>query len=498
MKLKTVVASLVTLGFSGPVLAVSQPYIIDTSYQMEVMRDQANKLDMLLDRNQPGGFDQPCGWTCRINLSGWMNIDAYFANTPSVFYGVKQIIAPSVNPDNRPQVADGLYTTKNRSSDLVLNNANLFVDARVNNWVTANLSLMHSASFADANVINRFYHSPFVYHPLSRTALDTAYATIGNMQVSPFYFRVGKQYLPFGAYDPYGFVTQDNPTTLLTETTAPAAQLGFVLPNGLYGSAYTFAGHSRFSTEPFLQDSGPALPVIDSNRRRIQNGGGDLGWGWRNGCSKFNLNVGYLANIADSNFLSSYYLNPLFQSAIINYNNPIIPALPFDKVPAYTINADVAYGPFDVNAHYVTTTKNLETTLYTAFSVDTSQIDPEDAAEVLNELAPFNFTKPKAWGVELGVTFPVVAHQSRLALGYQQTHHLAGLLPKNRYYVDYMVNLAKWFDLGVAVFQNRDYPFGERRLQNTDPDDRMTLIPIPGGTGHKSTTGQLRASIKFA
>ncbi|MGA7537084.1 MAG: hypothetical protein WBV88_07130, partial [Candidatus Rickettsiella isopodorum] len=62
MKLKAIVASLVTLGLSGPVLAM-QPYRMDTSYQMDVMRYQVNKLDMILDRNQPGGFDQPCGWT---------------------------------------------------------------------------------------------------------------------------------------------------------------------------------------------------------------------------------------------------------------------------------------------------------------------------------------------------------------------------------------------------------------------------------------------------
>ncbi len=50
-------------------------------------------------------------------------------------------------------------------------------------------------------------NSLFVYHPLNRTAIDTAYATIGNFQASPIYFRVGKEYIPFGAYDPYGFVT---------------------------------------------------------------------------------------------------------------------------------------------------------------------------------------------------------------------------------------------------------------------------------------------------
>ena len=59
MKLKTIVASLVALGLSAPVLAA--PYYMDTSYQLDVMRDQANKADIIMDQNQPGGFDQPCG-----------------------------------------------------------------------------------------------------------------------------------------------------------------------------------------------------------------------------------------------------------------------------------------------------------------------------------------------------------------------------------------------------------------------------------------------------
>ena len=62
-----------------------------------------------------------------------------------------------------------------------------------------------------------------------------------------------------------------------------------------------------------------------------------------------------------------------------------------------------------------------------------------------------------------------------------------------------MVNFAKWFDLGVAVFQDRDYSLGEGAVTKTSRN-----LPAPGsiifggGTGLKATGGQLRASIKFA
>jgi hypothetical protein len=466
MKLKTIVASLVALGLSSPVLAA--PYMMDTSYQLDVMRDQMNKVDIILDQNQPGGFDQPCGWTCRINLSGWINTDAYIANRPPVFltFNPRYLPAEVVGPDNLAMIP-----SSGRASDLLLNNANLFVDARVNNWVTAMMSLVYSSltgvpgSTGAYNIAN----SLFVYHPIHRTNLDTAYATIGNFQASPIYFRIGKAYAPFGQYDPYAFVQSENPTQLFTEINETLAQLGFILPGGFYGSAYTFAGN------PKLDDGG--------STRRIQNGGVDLGYGWKMWNSKINVDAGWLANIADSNFLSSYYLNSIVEGTAV-------PGLPNQKVPAWDVNADLTFGPFDVNGHYIATTRSL------ANPVFISGFTPATPAQAV---VPGFLGKPNVWGLEAGLTFPVKAHQSRVALGWQQTTHLATFLPKKRIYIDYLVNMAKWFDMGVAIVQDRDYGTGEGAL--TIPgagEDDPAVIVHSGATGAKSTFGQLRASIKFA
>jgi len=459
MKLKTIVASLVALGLSGPILA-AQPYYMDTSYQLDVMRDEMNKVDMILDRNQPGGFDQPCGWTCRINLSGWINTDAYLGNQPPVFLiDNPKFSATSTAP--QPSITNfPLIPSNGRASDLVLNNANLFVDTRINNWVSAMMSLVYTSLTPLPRSTGPYAipNSLFVQHPVNRTNLDTAYMTIGNFQATPVYLRVGKAYVPFGQSDPYSFVQSDNPTQLFTVTNQTVAQLGFVLPNGFHGAAYTFPGNPR------LSDLG--------STRRIQNGGVDLGFDWMLPVGKINFDAGYIANIADSNYLSSYYLNQSIELTLQ-------PGLPNRKTPAWNFNTDMTFGPFDINASYISTTRRLPYPLGLAVFSPLGQI-------------PYS-KKPIVWGVETGLTFPVATHQSRVALGWQQTTHLPTLLPRKRLYIDYLVNFAKWFDVGVAVIQNRDYNVGEGAISSATGN-----IVSLGATNNKSTFGQLRASIKFA
>jgi hypothetical protein len=55
------------------------------------------------------------------------------------------------------------------------------------------------------------------------------------------------------------------------------------------------------------------------------------------------------------------------------------------------------------------------------------------------------------------------------------------------------MNISQWFDVGVAIFQNKDYSLAEGQVVNAN-GTRL----FPGGSGNKSTVGQIRASIKFA
>ncbi len=434
MKLKTVVASMVVLGgLSSPVFAA--PYDINAScgsacnaanYQQDT--SLVPSLDFYFNKNQPGGIYQS-GWSDRIFLSGRLNIDAYLASKPPIFtnFAGQQVTG--------------------RASDLVLNNGNLFFDAKVNNWVTANLSIVYSSlvGVSGASGPYEIPNSLFVRRPVPSNNLDTAYVTIANPASSPVYFRIGKEYVPFGQYDPYGFLN-DNPTQLFTETNAAVAQLGVVVPNGFYGSVYVFTGNPRFADQ--------------GDTRRIQNGGLDVGYGFSSCDIKTRFDIGYLANIADSNLLSSYYTNYLVGTGV---GTTTTPGLPNKKVPAYDIDADITAGAFDFNGHFITTTRSVS-----------------DPFHPLGNGRYAHLGKPRVWGLEAGFTFPVSDHQSRVAIGYQGTTHLVNLLEKSRLYVDYIVNMAEWFDLGFAISRDKDYTAAE------------------GGTGNTSTVGRVRFGVKFA
>lgn len=440
--------------------------VMNAAYQ-EVVREQTNFSDWLSGQNQPGGFDQPCGWVCRIDISGWINTDAYIASSPPVFSTLNPLFTfPFLNlPLNSTPF---LVPNSGRASDLLLNNANLFINARVNNWVTANASFIYT-SLTGVNGSQGAYqiaNSLFVYQPVSETKIDTAYATIQHFNVSPLYLRIGKEYIPFDHYDPYAFVTSENPTQLFSQTNATSVQLGFTFPMGLYGSIYTFAGFPRLNEE--------------GSTRRIQNGGVNLGY-TTNDClgNNFTIDAGYLDNITDSDFLSSYYTNTNIEFAVDNN-----PGIQNQKAPAYNVNAAMQWGPFDANAHYVATTRSFWKPNLLAFPMTVSD----------SFVSALTFKKPKLWGIEIGFTFPIIFHQSRLAVGYQGTKQLVGLLPMKRLYIDYMMNISQWFDIGVALFQDKDYALGKESVF-FPPNDTLVL---PGGTGNKSTVGQLRASVKFA
>ena len=471
MRSKLIIFSLLALVVSYPALAASI-YVSDRDYEREIMQAQVNKMDWLLGRNQPGGFDQPCGWKCRINLSGWMNTDAYITNTPPVF----SVVTPFASLLSLSGSSVPFIHTRNRASDLILNNANLFVDTRVNNWMNANLSFVYTSlsGIPGSQGVYQIPNSFLIYQPVNSTKLDTAYATLQHFNVSPVYLRIGKEYVPFGNYDPYSFVTSENPTQLLSTISATTAQLGFTMPSGLYGSIYTFPG------QPRLSDGG--------STRRIQNGGANLGYTYSDCISHFTIDAGYVASITDTNFLSSYYTNRNIEvagviSELSNPNQTNIAGLPDQKAPAYNVNAAFQWGPLDVSGQYIATIRNFRKPFYLAF--------PDLPSPRL--LSALTFQKPKLWGFEIGLTFSAIANQTRLAVGYQATKHLAGILPSRKIYLDYLMNISQWFDVGVAIVQNKDYSVGEGQIT---ANNGVTLFP--GGSGNKSTLGQIRASVKFA
>lgn len=369
MKLKPIVASMILMGLTAPAFAASN---YDTQSQLDSMKAQLAKMESVLKQNQSGGFGQSADWFNRITVSGMVNVDGYYAN-------------------NVPTT----YSEKN-SNAAKLNNANLFIHALVNEWVTGDLNF----SYGDEN-------STFLRHDTkSNKFLDEAYVTIGNFAKNPFYFRAGKLYVPFGVYDRYPLV-QDNATQLMTETSGTSAQVGFVSPMGIYASIYG------------LQGAQPYTYGTVSKRTRMDNFGANLGYAYNADRAGFKLDAGYLNNLYDVN-----YFTYLAETAGLKG---------FDKrYHGVSVSADARFAAFDASAKYVAVLTDYETSI--------------------------KKNKTQALGVTAGVTFPVLAHATRFGLGYQRTKDgNVFALPENRYYGEYTFNISKWTDVGLAVVHDRDY-----------------------------------------
>ena len=449
MKLKPIIASLMLLGLAAPAFADAPAATASTQAQLDAMKAQLNKMEAVINQNNNGGFQQVADWTSRITVSGLMNVDGYMSNTTPNF--------DTETPGNGGQ-----------TNNIAVNNANLFVDALVNDWTNVHIGLKY-----DANRSDNFSREP------NGPTFDEGYVTIGNFAESPFYFRGGREYVPFGQYDRYPLL--QNPTQLLSETQATAAQVGFVSPVGVYGSAYAFRGMPSGSVS--VNSNGNITgPATTDSRDRVQNYGFDLGYAYSDADMGFKFDAGYIRNMADVNYISQ---------GIENANstlNGLVPNGYINKVGGLALSLDANVANLDGALRYVGATQ--------AFAIG-------NAATVNLSNGTVEGAKPYAYGAEVGLSFPVVAHQSRFAVGYQHSNDAAGNsaatltgdavnsnvgvlaiggygLPQNRYYGNYTVNISKWTDVGVGAYYDKDYS-----VQN-------------GGTGKTATTGVIQLGVKFA
>ncbi len=425
MKLKPIFASLMVLGLAAPAAFADAPATANasTQSQLDAMKAQLNKMEAVVNQNSAGGFQQAADWTSRITISGLLNVDGYASNTTPNF-GLSEL------------------TVDGHSNNIAVNNANLFVDALVNDWTNVHLGLAYSSNRSTA--FSREAATP---------TFDEGYVTIANFTESPLFFRAGREYLPFGVYNRYPMV--QNPTQLLSETTGTAAQAGFVSPVGVYGSVYGFRG--------LKQASDPA------NRPRVNTWGADLGYAYSDAMYGLKLDAGYINNFNNVNYVAAAPI----QSAI-GYTN---------RIGGLALSADGNAGPFDAALRYVTALQGMTDALDIHYNQNAGTFTATKA-------------EPYAYGAELGYTFPVLAHQSRAGLGYQHTsdtssNNIGGVtgsvaavgsygLPKNRYYGNYTVNVSKWTDVGFELYHDRDYSVSH------------------GGTGTSATVGVLQLGVKFA
>lgn len=427
MKLRTLVAS---MGLAAG-LAASPAFAATngtTSAQtMDQTKARANKMEQVLTKGSILA-DHPYladNWTDRIRLSGQINVD------------FKYRTANGINSDGSAYASNGYNRTlfnKNSSSDIYLNNSQIDLDAKVNDWTNAHISLTGKDP---EDLVYRKKNRDNNSSDGNNIKLDEAYITFGNLDHAPFYATVGRQYVPFGVYDRHPL--EPTLTQYLTETQATAAKLGFVT-GGFYGSAFAFRGRSHDS----------ANNDVDRN---IDNWGANIGYTWSDDVWGINLDAGYLNNMVDVDAIDA----SIATNAGGTYNTTNTYK---DDVSAASAHAKVSYGPFAIRGDYVTALSSFG---------NTSNITYKGKG-----------AEPWAASTEASFSFPLMDRDSTIAINYQRSGEAVAIgVPEQRYGASYTIDVLKDTSLQFLVLRDSDYGKGS------------------GGTGRNATEGAMRVSVNF-
>ncbi len=378
---------------------------------------------MIMNRNADGiKKTPPCWhahhWWDRYHLSGLANIDTAYGNR-------------SINSTSP-------YDGSSRAN-VQINALDLYGDAALLPWIDLHAGMNY-------HTLDQTFPVPSTNQFLGtadgarRFNLEEGYATIGNLRVFPVYLRIGKQYLNYGDYTLHPMV--QSLTQLLTQTNQIAATLGFVTHQGIYGAGYWFQG-------------GPIINRYAQVYGRYRNNyGAQLGWAKINYDLGFNVNIGYLHNMTDVQYVQ-------FKLTHVNGRSG------FRKhVGGFNVGAAINSGPFTYRADYVTAL---------------NKFDPYDFV-----LKPYNVpkvgAKPWAFGVASDYAFKVWHRHAKFTVGYQRSGQAAALmLPRWRAYGGFSLDrILPNTNIAFLLMYDRDYNKSE------------------GATGGNILIGYMRLNIAVA
>ncbi len=189
------------------------------------------------------------------------------------------------------------------SSDITLATIEVFLDTAPTDYVSTHIQFLYEDDGND-NII-----------------LDEAFATWGNTDKYPLYGQAGKWVVPFGNF---GTEMSTDPLTLNLGETKEATILAGVAWDSVVLEGYIYNGDSQQTGD-------------DDN---IDQGGLSLGYGGEFDGGTFDLGMGYISNIADSDEVTTGLGNNA--TALDDY------------VGGADVNATVAFGDAVFRAEYMT------------------------------------------------------------------------------------------------------------------------------------------------
>lgn len=437
MKLKHVVVSMCALGLiSSPVFAATQSkhhkkHETETqdNYKGETYKGELStlvcpKTDIYIttldEMSQNVGRAKPTiGCDKPLSLAGGINFDSHWFNRHTGYAG-----------ENMDRLA--------------LNDAYINVYGTVNEWTEAFASLSYS-QFNDGsdtadNILLGTYSNSYAADTLT---LEQGFITFRNMNWSPLFLRIGKEFSDFGRYEIHPMVRSF--TQVLSETLQTQAQLGFITPMGLYGSAFTFNNNMT---------NGTGHPQ--------NNYGGNIGFGQPNDQLGYDLGIGYLYDFTGIDDVA--YAVGTFNGTGINgsYTG--------DTVGAISLYGKLNSGPFAFGVNYVTALESFS-----------SLALPEDNNHLTSG------AKPWAANAKAGYGFNMWGKNQNIYLGYEHSGEAQYIyLPESRWLAGYGIDILTNTSLGLEY--TYDIAYDESGGSATSTPTYLT---------DNSSTLTLRAAVKF-
>ncbi|MCD6039563.1 MAG: hypothetical protein K0S27_963 [Gammaproteobacteria bacterium] len=267
----------------------------------------------------------------------------------------------------------------------------------------------------------------------SRVFVNKAFVVIGDFLQSPWYASFGQMFVPFGTYA--STLVSDPLTKTLGRIQARAIVLGYKQQseNNLYASAYIFKGASHASATS-----------------RINNGGINVGYGFKMQQVNADIGGGVVANIADSQGMQFTGNQPLFAGfggptvdnvvtttgntasvVTVNTGNEKL----VHRVPAYDARALLGFGDnIQVIGEYILASTNFNPTDMTFNS---------------------HGARPQVLNIEGIYNIPWFAKHTSVTIAYGMSKNALAIgLPAQRY--SFVINQSWWRDTLQSLEFRRD------------------------------------------
>lgn len=288
------------------------------------------------------------------------------------------------------------------SSDIVLATMELGIDGQLNEWCSGHIMFLWEED--DTEPVD----------------LDEASITLGGTENYPAYLTAGKIYVPFGVFE--SNMISDPLTLEIGETREGAVQIG-VEVDGFYGSIFAFNGD--------ISEGGDEDDTIEGF-------GANAGYVVENDDFCIDFGIDWISNMLDSDGLGDGFMED--QAEFIGANPGGSYELK-DYVTGLGIHVVFITGPFSVIGEYIGATDDPE------FNTDDS----------LGTIAVEKCDAPKALHIEGAFTTEAREKEVTLALTYQSTDNLGGVLPEVRYGAAVRIGLADQLGLAFEYIHDEDY-----------------------------------------